>query len=175
MHGGARAVRPANIARVWRANLPLAALILALTSPLYAAGPPAAPAPIAHSALVTLEGAPTATGLTLRVRPSSAAGPLNISEIAVTLDGRPQTVTARADGGFDVALTPAARAGAGQLEVTVAHDGIREVLSGHLAPGAAGTAAPAGAGSASRKQLWWWALNIAIVLIGAIAISRRMS
>lgn len=174
MHGGARALRPANIARVWRANLPLAALILALTSPLHAAGPPA---PIAHSALVTLEGAPTATGLTLRVRPRSAAGPLNISEIAVTLDGRAQTVTARADGGFDVALTPAARAGAGQLEVTVAHDGIREVLSGHLAPGAGGTAAPAGsgAGSASRKQLWWWALNIAIVLIGAIAISRRMS
>ena len=173
MHGGARALRPANIARVWRANLPLAALILALTSPLHAAGPPAAP--IAHSALVTLEGAPTATGLTLRVRPSGAAGPLNISEIAVTLDGRPQTVTARADGGFDVALTPAARAGAGQLEVTVAHDGIREVLSGHLAAGAGGTAAPAAPGSASRKQLWWWALNIAIVLIAAIAISRRMS
>jgi hypothetical protein len=29
--------------------------------------------------------------------------------------------------------------------------------------------------SSSRKQLLWWVLNIAVVLIAAIAISRRMS
>jgi hypothetical protein len=174
VRGGARAVRPANIARVWRAKLLLAALILAPTSLLNAAEPPEALAPIAHSALVTLEGARTATGLTLRVRANGAGAPLNISEIAVTLDGRPQTVTARADGSFDVALTAAARTGAGQLEVTVAHDGIREALSAHVALGAA-TPAGSAAGSASRKQLWWWALNIGIVLVAAVAISRRMS
>ena len=161
---------------MWRAILPLAALILALPSPSFAADPPAALTPVAHSALLTLEGAVTPTGLTLRVRPVNAQQPLTISEIAVTLDGKPQTASARADGAFDVALTPAARRGAGQLEVTVAHDGIRELLSGHLplSPGAGAPAAPA-AGSASRKQMWWWVLNIAIVLIAALAISRRMS
>jgi len=29
--------------------------------------------------------------------------------------------------------------------------------------------------SSGRKQLFWWILNIAIVLIAAIAISRRTS
>ena len=29
--------------------------------------------------------------------------------------------------------------------------------------------------SGSRKQLFWWILNIAIVAIAAIAISRRVS
>jgi hypothetical protein len=29
--------------------------------------------------------------------------------------------------------------------------------------------------SSSHKQLFWWILNIAIVAIAAIAISRRMS
>src|SRR5262249_46590020 len=130
---------------------------------------------IAHSALVTLEGTPTATGLTLRVL-SAAGAPLAPGEIAVALDGKPQTVAARPDGGFDVALTAAARRGEGQLEVTVTHDGIRAVLRGRLPP-AAGAAAPGAAAgsSASRKQLWWWVLNIAVVLIGALVISRRMS
>jgi len=163
---------------VWRAKLSLAALILASPSLLNAAEPPAAPpAVIAHSALVTLEGAPSASGITLRVRSNAAGGAaLTVSEIAVSLDGRPQTVTARADGGFDVALTAAARRGEGHLEVTVAHDGIREVLTGQL-PRAAGGAAPGAAlaTSASRKQLWWWVLNIAVVLVGALAIARRMS
>ena len=160
---------------MWRAILPLAALILFLPGLSLAADPPAALTPVAHSSLLTLEAAVTPTGLTLRVRPVSAQSPLTISEIAVTLDGKVQTASASADGAFDVALTPAARRGAGQLEVTVAHDGIREVLSGHvpLSPGAGAPAAPAT--SASRKQLWWWLLNIAIVLIAALAISRRMS
>jgi len=163
---------------VWRALLSLAALSLALTSPPSAAeSPGGTPAPVAHSALLTLEAAPTATGLTLRVVAGPGQPPTQISEIAVTLDGKPHTATARADGGFDVALSPAARAGAGQLEVTVAHDGIREVLSGRVTLESGGSASPVApsAGSASRKQLWWWVLNIAIVLIAAIAISRRTS
>jgi hypothetical protein len=160
---------------VWRAILPLAALILALPSLRVAADPPAAWSPVAHSSLLTLEVAVTATGLTLRVRPVSAQPPLTISEIAVSLDGKPQTVSARANGAFDVALSPTARRGPGQLEVTVAHDGIREVLSGHVPLTGGAGAAGKPETSASRKQMWWWLLNIAIVLIAALAISRRMS
>jgi hypothetical protein len=159
---------------VWRAILPLAALILAGPDLAYAVDPPSL-APLAHSSLLELEGAPTASGLSLRVRPVSAQPPLTISEIAVTLDGKPQTVTARADGGFEVALTPSARRGAGQLEVTVAHDGLREVLSARVPLGGGASAPAAPETSASRKQMWWWLLNIAIVLIAALAISRRMS
>ena len=61
-----------------------------------------------------------------------------------------------------------------RVEVTVAHDGIHEVLSGRLA--ATPAAAPAGAAAGGgRSQLAWWVLNILIVLIAVIAISRRMS
>jgi hypothetical protein len=75
---------------------------------------------------------------------------------------------------------PAGAKDAGKtLEVTVGHDGIHEVLSGRLAaaagaPGPA-TSGAASASSSSHKQLAWWILNIVVVLIAAIAISRRMS
>ena len=58
------------------------------------------------------------------------------------------------------------------------HDGIREVLSGTLPPTATGGAA-ANAGRTgvlgAHKQLAWWILNITVVLIAALAISRRAS
>jgi membrane-associated phospholipid phosphatase len=110
----------------------------------------------------------------------------------------------RRDGSWLVSR-PAGTQDAGKpVEVTVGHDGIHEVLSGRLAPSAGAAtapppgAAPAGAASSSaapsggassgaaasgaarlisgsHKQFYWWILNIAIVLIAAIAISRRMS
>ena len=65
------------------------------------------------------------------------------------------------------------------LEVSVGHDGIHEVLSGRLAaagaPGPATSGAAGASGSGRQKQLAWWILNIVIVLIAVIAISRRMS
>jgi hypothetical protein len=75
---------------------------------------------------------------------------------------------------------PAGAQDAGKtIEVTVGHDGIHEVLSGRLASatGAPDSATPgaASAPSASHKQMVWWILNIAIVLIAVIAISRRVS
>jgi len=58
----------------------------------------------------------------------------------------------------------------------VAHDGIREVLDGTVAAAAAAPAAAGGGGLLrDHKQLAWWILNIAIVLIAVMAISRRMS
>jgi len=80
--------------------------------------------------------------------------------------------------------------GAGDgLEVVVAHDGIREVLSARfLAPGTTAGAGASGSSSSGavnsrgaaslwrdHKQMAWWVLNITVVLIAAIAISRRMS
>ena len=55
------------------------------------------------------------------------------------------------------------------------HDGIHELLEGKFTP----AAVPARRGivglGGNHKQMLWWILNIGIVLVAAIAISRRMS
>jgi hypothetical protein len=156
------------------------AAILILSAPAAALAQPAAPplAPLAHSALLAVEAAPAAGGLVLRVRRAAGETPLQVSDVAVTIDGRSEPAALRADGTWFVPR-PAGGNDAGKtLEVTVGHDGIHEVLSGRLA--AAGATGPATSGAASalsssHKQLAWWILNIVIVLIAVIAISRRMS
>jgi hypothetical protein len=140
-------------------------------------GPPLAP--LAHSALLAVDAAPAAGGLTLRVRRAAADTPLVVNDLAVTIDNRREPATAQADGSWFV-VRPAGAQDAGKtIDVLVGHDGIHEVLSGRLAAsaGAAGTSSAGAATvvSSSRKQLFWWILNIAIVAIAAIAISRRMS
>ena len=172
----------ANIAPVPTARAFLSAALTAACLAAAFAQPVAPPlAPIAHSALLALEAAPAAGGLVLRVRRAGGQAPLVVDDLAVTIDGRSEPATARPDGSW-FAARPAGVQDAGKaLEVTVGHDGIHEVLSGRLAPAAVagGTApAPSGAGgflSGSHKQLLWWILNIAIVAIAAIAISRRTS
>jgi hypothetical protein len=127
--------------------------------------------PVAHSALVTVEAAGTAEGVRLRLRHTEGGAPLAVTELRVSVGGQSTPVTPRPDGTW---LAPWPKSGAtanAGLEVIVTHDGIREVLSGPL------RAAPEHKPSASAgtKQLAWWILNIAIVLIAVIAISRRMS
>jgi len=142
---------------------------------------PAAPAftPVAHSALVTLEAAGSAEGLSLRVRRTQGEAPLPVTDLVVSVGGRKSPATRRADGTWSVPWPGPGPGHGGELEVVVAHDGIREVLSGSLPPPVAGTtgSAPAAGSGAlhDHKQVLWWILNIAIVLIAAIAISRRMS
>ena len=142
---------------------------------------PAAPqlAPLAHSALLAIDAAPAAGGLVLRVRRASGETPLVVSDVAVTIDGKGEAATARSDGTWFVARPAGVQDAGKTIDVTIGHDGIHEVLSGRLAP-SAGVSGPATQGggaviSSGRKQLFWWILNIAIVLIAAIAISRRTS
>jgi len=119
--------------------------------------------------------------------------------VTVSVAGRNAPATASADGSWFAPLPTAVGAG-DTLEVVVAHDGIRELLSARFAaPGArdagGGAAAadtsgaarsrasPSGAATAGgvaslwrdHKQMAWWILNITVVLIATIAISRRMS
>ena len=137
------------------------------------------PAPLAHSALLAVDAAPTAGGLLLRVRRATGETPVVVSDVAVTIDGKAAPATARTDGSWFVARPAGAQDAVKTIDVTVGHDGIHEVLSGRLAASAAvsGPATPGGGAviSSGRKQLFWWILNIAIVLIAAIAISRRTS
>lgn len=165
--------------------------LLACVASAAAQTPAAAPstaapvfAPIAHSALVAAEGAQSERTLLLRVRRVSDQQPLAGAALSVTLDGALASATQRPDGTWAVPL-PEKPATPGKLEIVVAHDGVREVLDGQL-PGAGGAAAAAAAapppaglsGKLSaliHKQGSWWVLNILIVLIGVIAVSRRMS
>lgn len=135
---------------------------------------------MAHSPLVTVEAAATADGVRLRLRRTEGSAPLAVSELQVSLADQTVPVTPRPDGTW---LAPWPRTGAASdaaaLEIVVTHDGIREVLRGSLPRAVEGKPA-AGSGtstglSSSHKQLAWWILNIAIVLIAVVAISRRMS
>lgn len=129
--------------------------------------------PIAHSAQVTLAASTTPAGLMLQVRPTVAGAPLTVTGLSISVDGRSAAAARQADGSWLVPLPGARAAGGGKLEVLVAHDGIREVLSGAVPAAAAGAAATGVL--RDHKQMAWWVLNIVIVLIAALAISRRMS
>jgi hypothetical protein len=166
--------------RVSTARALLTALLIVCGPGVVLAQPAAPPlAPLAHSTLLAVDAAPSAGGITLRVRRATGETPLEISDLAVTIDGQSEPATRQTDGTW-LAARPAGAKDAGKtLAVTVGHDGIHEVLSGRLATATAAGSATSGAGSflssSSHKQLAWWILNIVIVLIAAIAISRRMS
>ena len=157
------------------------AAVLILTTPAAALAQPVAPllAPLAHSALLAVDAAPAAGGLVLRVRRTAGETPLQVSDVAVTIDGRSEPAALRADGTWFVPRPAGAKDAGKTLEVAVGHDGIHEVLSGRLAaagaPGPVTSGAASASGSSRQKQLAWWILNIVIVLIAVIAISRRMS
>jgi hypothetical protein len=133
--------------------------------------------PLAHSALISVEAAaPAPDTLTLRIRHTADQTPVTPEQLAVTTQGRSLPATPNPDGTWSVALKNLGGKPPGKLDLTIGHEGIRELLSGTMAPPAAGTAAAAASGLVrDHKQLAWWILNIAIVLIAAIAISRRMS
>ncbi|HYL02615.1 MAG TPA: hypothetical protein VEU54_04285 [Steroidobacteraceae bacterium] len=130
--------------------------------------------PVAHSAQLTLEAAAAPGGVMLRVRDTATQAPLEVTDLGVSVDGRSASAMRRADGAWFVPLTATGAAADRKLDVVIAHDGIREVLSGSVPP-------PPAPGGGTRglfgdhKQLAWWILNITVVLIAAIAISRRMS
>ena len=145
-----------------------------------AAEPAKPPLPsLAHSALITVDAAAAGGGITLRVRRPTGDTPLVVNDLAVTIDNKSEPATNRPDGSWFVARSAGAQDAGKTIAVTVGHDGIHEVLSGRLAasPGASGGAGSGAAAvvSSSHKQIFWWILNIAIVAIAAIAISRRTS
>lgn len=165
-------MRVVSVLHAWLAAGALASAAHAATAPELQ--------PIAHSAQLTLAGTTSAAGLTLQVRPANAAAPVAVTDVSVSFDGVTAPAVRQADGSWLAPLPHAPSGSSGQLDVFVVHDGIREILSGPLPP-AAGMSGPGGASASpgtagsGRKQLAWWVLNIAIVLIAVIAISRRLS
>jgi hypothetical protein len=125
---------------------------------------------VAHSALLTLSVASADHGLSLQVtrisdhRPITGAG-----SVTVTLDGHSVPATVQPDGTYLVS-TQAERGGAHALGVVVSHDGIRELLSGTVTLPQQRSALDVLEG---HSMFAWWVLNIAVVLIAVIVISRR--
>ena len=165
----------------------IAALALACSARAADAPAGAVFTPLAHSALVTVEAAPAARTLLLRVRRASDGQPLAGAELSETIDGASAGAALLPDGTWAVPLPQPPAKMPDKLEIVVAHDGLREMLDAQLpaagaaASGAAAAPAPAPAAPAgwlstlAHKQMSWWLLNIAIVMVGVIAISRRMS
>jgi hypothetical protein len=88
----------------------------------------------------------------------------------VAVDGKSESVTRESGGGYEVPVNDLRGDGARDVEIIVGHDGIREILSGKVA---VAEGASAGGLLRDHKQVGWWILNIVIVLIAAIALSRR--
>ncbi len=167
------------------ALMPVMRRFLAMVITVFgAAGPAYAQAPtdthfsvFGGSTLVSVEAARLAPDtLTVRIRRAtdhSAVVPLQVEAAAA---GRNLAVTANTDGTFTVSLKELKGTPPPSLDLLISHDGIREVINGKLPAPAAGTASRSAAGLLrDHKQMAWWILNVAIVLIAAIAISRRTS
>jgi hypothetical protein len=134
--------------------------------------PPTPTIPIAHSALLTIYGVPTADGLAIHVQHAGNQIPIDGRDVTVSVDGKNQPVTAEPEGTFVLPTKDLAGDGERELDIVVAHDGIREILSGKVTLPKVG----------STLDLWrdhkmtaWWVLNVGIVLIAVLAFSRRSS
>jgi hypothetical protein len=141
--------------------------------PAQPAGPvhlaPNAAAQIAHSALLSIEATVTADALRLSIRRVSDKSLVSSDDVVVTVDGRNESVT-REKGDYEVPVSDLRGDAPRDVEITVGHDGIREILSGKVV---AAEATSADSLLRDHKQVAWWILNIVIVLVAAIALSRR--
>ena len=137
--------------------------------------PPLPPViPVAHSALLTVDATPKGDDiLELHVKHAGNAIPIDGQNDTVSVDGKNQPVTPEPEGTFALSTKDLAGDGERQLDIIVAHDGIREILSGKVTVPKA---------SSATSDLWrdhqqmaWWILNISVILIAVMAFSRRSS
>jgi hypothetical protein len=125
---------------------------------------------VARSALLTLTATPSDHSLSLRVaRISDHRLIAGAGKLTATLDGHSVPVTAQPDGTYLVS-TSGQSAGSHSLSVAVSHDGIRELLTGTVTVQQQRSALDVLQG---HGMFAWWVLNIAVVLIAVLVISRR--
>jgi hypothetical protein len=155
----------------------LATATLAMTAALPAGAadpaPPPAPAiPVAHSALLTIDATPTDDGLALHIKHAGNQIPIDGRDVTLSVDGKSQPVTAAPEGTFLLATKDLGGDGERQLDIVVAHDGIREMLTGKITLPKVGSTLDLWR---DHKQMAWWVLNVGVVLIAVMAFSRRQS
>ncbi|HKT73985.1 MAG TPA: hypothetical protein VJQ47_13930 [Steroidobacteraceae bacterium] len=128
----------------------------------------ASPLPFAHSAQLIIEVTPADQALLLHIGHARGGAPVVSDDVRATIDGRSVTATRQSDGSYQLPVDLQAETDV-SLDVIVAHDGIREILSGKLTlPQKSHPSA-----WAEHKQIAWWILNIGVVLVAAIALQRR--
>lgn len=163
-----------TLGRVPRIAAAMAAT-LSISAATAADAPPTAapPIPVAHSALLNISASVVPDGLVLHILHASNQIPIDGRDVTVTIDGKNQPLTVEPEVGNFLLPTKDLGEGERQLDITVAHDGIREILTGKVAiPKAGGLTS---SWDSSRKQMAWWVLNIAVVLIAVLAFSKRSS
>jgi hypothetical protein len=132
---------------------------------------PAPVLPVAHSALLTVEATPLGNDvLALHIRRVRDQTVVVSDDVKVTADGKNEPVTRESDGTYQFAANDLRGGGAHEVEVVVGHDGIREILSGQIT---LPEATSAGGLLGGHKQVAWWILNIVVVLVAVMALSRR--
>lgn len=128
------------------------------------------PAVVARSALLTLTAAPSDHSLALQVVRTSDHRPIvGPGQVTATLDGHSVPVVAQPNGAYLIS-TRDESGGAHSLGVVVSHDGIRELLTGTVSVPQQQSLFDMIQGHGMSA---WWVLNIAVVLIAVLIISRR--
>lgn len=132
--------------------------------------PPSAPAVVARSALLKLTATASDGSLALRVTRLAnhqlVTGPGNVT---ATLDGHRVPLTPEPNGTYLLSLH-GRHGGRQSLRVVVAHDGIRELLTGTVSLPRQGSMLESLEGHGMAA---WWVLNIAVILIAVLVISRH--
>ena len=123
--------------------------------------------------LLNINASVVPDGLMLHILHASNQVPIDGRDVTVTIDGKNQPLTVEPEVGNFLVPTKGLGDGERQLDITVAHDGIREILTGKVALPKASSFT--GSWDSSHKQMAWWVLNIAVVLIAVLAISKRSS
>jgi hypothetical protein len=135
--------------------------------------PPPPVIPVAHSALLTIDATRSDDTLDLHIKHAGNGIPIDGQNVTVSVDGKSQPVTAASDGTFALSTKDLTGDGERQLDIVVAHDGIREILTGKvLIPKASSTTSDLWK---DHQQMAWWILNIGVVLVAVMAFSRRSS
>ncbi len=126
----------------------------------------------AHSAQLTVDAVESGNTVTLWIRHATDKKVIDTKDVAVSIAGKNQVVTHRTDGSLTIPTDDLRGKEAKPVQLIVGHDGIRELLDGQLPPppqsvtsGLLGT----------HNQLWWWVINIGVLLIGVLALSRKKS
>jgi len=127
------------------------------------------PAQIAHSALVSVEATAKPDELQIAIRRVKDNSPVVTDDITVAIDGHNETVNREKGTVYELAINDLRGEGVKDVDVTVAHDGIREIVSGKVSV----AEPPTSSLWRDHKQIAWWALNIVIILIAVTAFSRK--
>jgi hypothetical protein len=127
------------------------------------------PAVIAHSALLDVEATAKGDVLQISIRRVGDKTLVNTDDLTIAIDGKNEPFTHDKGTVYELTANDLRGEGVKDVDVTVAHDGIREILSGKVSL----AEAPTESFFRNNKQAAWWVLNIVIILIAALAFSRK--